>query len=162
MSSVSIWLLSIAGISVLSVVVDVLIPKGQMEKYIKGVFAFVMVLVIIAPIPKILSSEINIGEIFKSEEIVLQQNFLEQTNQNKLTLCKQAVEAEIESRGIDGVKVTAYGNIFDADMKIEKIFVDLSKLVINEKTEHIDIKKTVTDIVLNMTNLKKEQIEFYE
>ena len=162
MSSVSIWLLSIAGISVLSVVVDVLIPKGQMEKYVKGVFAFVMVLVIIAPIPKILSSEINMGEIFKSEEIVLQQNFLEQTNQNKLTLCKQAVEAEIESRGIDGVKVTAYGNIFDIDMKIEKIFVDLSELVINEKTEHIDIKKTVTDIVLNMTNLKKEQIEFYE
>lgn len=80
MNGISAWLLSIAGVSVLSVVVDIVLPKGQTEKYIKSIFAFVMILIIIAPLPKLLKSEINFDEIFQREEIKIQEDFIYQQN----------------------------------------------------------------------------------
>ncbi len=162
MNGISAWLLSIAGVSVLSVVVDILLPKGQTEKYIKGIFAFVMILVIIAPLPKLLKAEINFNEIFQKEEIKLQEDFIYQQNQNKLTLLKKEIESDLKENNLDGVEVSIYGDIFSDEMQIEKIFVDLTNLVINDKNQHIDIEKTVIETIQKYVLLEKEKIEFNE
>ena len=39
-STLSAWILSIAGIVLLSVLVELILPAGSMSKYIKGIFAF--------------------------------------------------------------------------------------------------------------------------
>ena len=38
------WILSIAGVTILSVLVDLIMPNGQTAKYIKNVYAFMMIL----------------------------------------------------------------------------------------------------------------------
>lgn len=57
MSDISIWILSIAGVIVLSVVVDLVMPNGSTSKFIKNIFAFVIVIVIISPIVSFLSNK---------------------------------------------------------------------------------------------------------
>lgn len=162
MSGISAWLLSIAGVSVLSVVVDIVLPKGQTEKYIKSIFAFVMILVIIAPLPKLLKSEINLDEIFQREEIKIQEDFIYQSNQDKLSLLKKQIESDLKEQNLQGIEVSVYGDIFSDDMQIEKIFVDLSNLVINDKNQHIDIEKTVIETIQKYILVEKEKVEFNE
>lgn len=162
MNGMSAWLLSIAGVSILSVVVDIILPKGQTEKYIKGIFAFAMILVIIAPLPKMLKAEIDLDKLFQKEEIVIQENFIEQSNQNKLSLLKKQIESGLKEKNIEGVVVSVYGDIFKNNMQIEKIFIDLSDLVIKEKNQHIDIEKTVIETIQNYIIIEKEKIEFNE
>ena len=56
MSSFSVWVLSIAGICVLSVLVELVLPEGQTRKYIKAIFSFFVIVVIVAPLPKIVKN----------------------------------------------------------------------------------------------------------
>ncbi len=49
------WLLSIVGVVSLGVLLEILLADGETSKYIKGVFALAVVLVLVAPIPKFLN-----------------------------------------------------------------------------------------------------------
>ena len=76
MNSISAWVLSVAGISVLGVLIDLILPSGQTRKYVKGVFAFIVVLVIITPLPKLLGGEYRAEDIFEEDAIIIQDDFI--------------------------------------------------------------------------------------
>lgn len=50
------WLLSVAGIAILSVLCDVILPHGQTKKYIKTVIGVIVTLTMVQPIFSLLSS----------------------------------------------------------------------------------------------------------
>ena len=143
------WILSIAGISVVSVLVDLILPSGQTAKYIKNIFAFITIFVIISPLPKLLSGDVKIDDIFESEEIILQEDFLYQVNRDKLSALESSVQVNLESEGVKGVIVSLSADIFKTEMQIEEVFVDLSEIVIDENCQHKDIKKLITKVVKN-------------
>ena len=143
------WILSIAGISVVSVLVDLILPSGQTAKYIKNMFAFITIFVIISPLPKLLSGNVKIDDIFQSEEIILQEDFLYQVNRDKLSALESSVQVNLESEGVKGVIVSLSADIFKTEMQIEEVFVDLSEIVIDENCQHKDIKKLITKVVKN-------------
>ena len=53
------WIMSIVGVVVIGVLIDVLTPEGESNKYVKGVYALIVVLVIASPIAKALKSDID-------------------------------------------------------------------------------------------------------
>ena len=63
--NLSAWVLSIVGIVVLTLMVDIIIPEGKTGKYIKGVFAMLTVFVIAMPLPKIFNSEFDLEEFLQ-------------------------------------------------------------------------------------------------
>ena len=141
------WILSIAGVTILSVVVDLILPSGQTAKYIKNIFAFVMILVIISPLPALIKGNFNVNDIFESEEIVLQEDYIYQVNRDKLTALEEEITSSLEEKGIKHVVVTINADIFQIEMKILEVNVDLSDLVIDENSGHIDIEKAITEVV---------------
>ena len=141
------WILSIAGVTILSVVVDLILPSGQTAKYIKNIFAFVMILVIISPLPALIKGNFNVNDIFESEEIVLQEDYIYQVNRDKLTALEKEITSSLEEKGIKNVVVTINADIFQIEMKILEVNVDLSDLVIDENSGHIDIEKAITEVV---------------
>ena len=162
MSGITSWLLSIAGVSILSVLVDVILPSGQTNKFIKGIFAFCMVFVIISPIPKLINSDFKFDNIINVEDITIDKEFIYQSNRDKLNLTKAQIESELNEIGISEITVSVNGDIFSENMKIENVFVDLSEMVINENVGHIDIEKTVKQAVRKYVNLQEDQIIFNE
>lgn len=144
------WILSIAGVTILSVVVDLILPSGQTAKYIKNIFAFVMILVIISPLPALIKGNFNVNDIFESEEIVLQEDYIYQVNRDKLTALEEEITSSLEEKGIKNVVVTINADIFQIEMKILEVNVDLSDLVIDENSGHIDIEKAITDIIVEL------------
>lgn len=144
------WILSIAGVTILSVLVDLILPSGQTAKYIKNVFAFVLILVIISPLPSLIKGKFNVNDIFESEEIILQEDFIYQVNRDKLTALEKSITEALDEEGFKNVLVTINADIFQIDMQIKEINVDLSDLVIDENSGHIDIEKAITEIIVKL------------
>lgn len=159
MSSLSAWIMQIAGISVISVLVDLMMPNGQTKKYIKGVFAFIIIFVIISPIPALINKEINIDDIFQ-EEIELQDEYIYQINRNRLSAYEKSIINDLKREGISGVEININANIFTSDMEINAVFVDLSQVVINENIQHIDINELVKSSILKYITIDEDKIIF--
>ncbi len=158
----SAWILSIAGVCMMSVVVDLVLPSGQTAKYIKNIFGYIIVLVIIWPLPSIVKGNFDFGSIFESQEIVLQEDFIYQVNRDKLTSIEKLLEEQIEELGLKNVDVSISANIFTTDMTVDEIFVDLTNLVIDEKAEHIDIEKAIVELVMDIVEIEESKVVFSE
>ena len=139
---ISSWIMSIADVICLSVLIELLMPDGQMNRYIKNIFSFVIVLVIILPLPKLIGENYDYENIFGVQENVsVDEDYLYQLNLDTLNLLQTNIESEILKNGYKNVRVYLNGSIFDSDMKIKSVSVDLSSLVITQNAEHNDISK---------------------
>ncbi len=161
-SDISTWILSIAGIICISVIIELILPEGQMNKYIKGIFSFIVILVIIMPIPKLIGSNFDFSNILNYENSVnVDEDYIYQLNLNKLNLLKEDIESEINKHGYENVSVYINCNIFENKMNFKSITVDLNSLVISENAEHKDItkiKKDITNIILSFIQIDEEEI----
>ena len=163
MSAISAWILGIVGVVVLSIIVDLVMPNGSTSKFIKNIFAFVIVIVILSPIVSFLSKkDIKLEDIFENKNITIQEEFLSSVNQKILNKLQKELENDIEEFGISGVQVGLKANIFEEELNIEQVSIDLKKCVIDENISHIDIKTSILKIVLRKINIEEEKIVFYE
>lgn len=162
LTELSSWIMSIAGIICISVIVELILPEGQMNRYIKGIFSFIVLLVIIMPIPKLVGTNINFDKIFSSESnIEVDEDYLYQLNLDKLNKLKGEIEEKVYSHGYRNVSIYINCNIFENQMKFKSITVDLTSLVISENAEHKDIakiKKDITKIILSFVEIDEEEI----
>ena len=110
-SELSTWILSIAGVVCLSVIVELVLPEGQMNRYIKGTFSFIIILVIILPLPKLLGQKIDLGNIFSYDEIKVDDDYLYQLNLDKINSLKEKIEKEVLDHGYQNVSIYINCNI---------------------------------------------------
>ena len=157
LSELSNWILSIAGIICVSVIVELILPDGQMNRYIKGIFSFIIILVVIMPIPKLLNRDFDFSNIFDNSGYEIDSDYLYQVNLDKMN----SVKNEIEKRGYLNVVVSINCDIFDNSMQYKSIFVDLSDLVISGQAEHNNIskiKKDISSIIMAIIDIDEEAI----
>ena len=162
LSDISSWIMSIAGIICISVIVELILPEGQMNRYIKAIFSFIVILVIILPIPKLLNSNIDFSNIFGYDNnLNVDEDYLYQLNLDKVNSYKEDIEKEIESHGYKNVSIYINCDIFENKMEFKSITVDLTSLVITENAEHKDItkiKKDITSIIKSYIEIDEEAI----
>lgn len=161
LSELSNWILSIAGIICVSVIVELILPDGQMNRYIKGIFSFIIILVVIMPIPKLLNRDFNFSNIFDNSGYEINSDYLYQVNLDKMNSVKNEIEKQIEKRGYLNVVVSINCDIFDNSMQYKSIFVDLSDLVISGQAEHNNIskiKKDISNIIMAIIDIDEEAI----
>lgn len=160
MSSISTWFISIAGICILSVLVDLFLPDGSISSHIKSIFNFVIILVIITPLPSLIGQEFDASTIFTNQEIVLQEDYIHQLNRDKLTMLQNNIEVTLENKGLENIEISISADIFTTQMQIERVYVDLENLVIIENGQHIDIKNEVIKTITSFIDIKEENIIF--
>lgn len=161
LSELSNWILSIAGIICVSVIVELILPDGQMNRYIKGIFSFIIILVVIMPIPKLLNRDLDFSNIFDNSGYEIDSDYLYQVNLDKMNSVKNEIEKQIEKRGYLNVVVSINCDIFDNSMQYKSIFVDLSDLVISGQAEHNNIskiKKDISSIIMAIIDIDEEAI----
>ncbi len=157
------WILSIVGIACLGVLFEIIIPDGQTNKYVKGVFSLLVVTVVIMPIPKIVSSgfnfEISSGQ-FEVDEVFLQNENALQRRENE----KKAV-AILTSMGYEtevAISGTGHGKNFEVafvEVKLKKMNIEVDDLNIHiqkiksEMNKLFDVKEEKVQIeILNGGN----------
>lgn len=161
LSELSNWILSIAGIICVSVIVELILPEGQMNRYIKGVFSFIIILVVIMPIPKLVNKDFDFSNIFDESGYEIDSDYIYQINLDKINGVKSEIEKQVENRGYLNVVISINCDIFDNSMQYKSIFVDLSDLVISGQAEHNNIskiKKDISNIIMAIVDINEEAI----
>ena len=93
------WVVTVAGIAILSVLCDVILPEGQTRKYVKTVFGVVVSLVIIQPLVGLFSS--GFEAVFDSDDSVqAQDRYLESVYNRQNDYAIKTVAQLLESKGI--------------------------------------------------------------
>ena len=137
------WLLSIVGVVSLGVLLEILLADGETSKYIKGVFALAVVLVLVAPIPKFLNKNFDINEFF-GDEIVAQSTFLQSVNERRNIERENKVLAELKKSNI-------YYLRGDLD------YIDVVKVYLNGDCDN----DKILDIVSQKVGCDKNKIKIY-
>lgn len=156
----SAWVLSIVGIVILTLIVDIILPEGQTNKYIKSVFAVITVFVIALPIPSLFNGDIDIGGVLKNEQAgVIDTAFIENLMQERAAVVKDELLKEYKTNGIDNVEVEiSYKD--DVKFSIEKIFINVKNSVIVGSDKNINIKEKVLSITINLLDISDENVVF--
>lgn len=123
------WVVTVAGIAILSVLCDVILPEGQTRKYVKTVFGVVVTLVIVQPLIGLFEGNgwfsFNSGETNE-----LQQQYLESVNNRQNQNAIDSVRSLLEYKGI----------------LVSKISVSDSEKRVTISLEH-DYSKSIEDTV---------------
>ena len=162
-SSISGWVLSIAGVVSLSVIVELILPEGQLNKYIRGIFSFIIMLVIIAPLPSLVGKNFDFTNISLSEEYELQEDYIYQMNVYKTEALQNDISNQIRQSGYENVVVSVSSDNYATQFKVSAIYVELSNLVITDQAQHtniLDIEKEILQIILSRADVDEAEVHF--
>lgn len=165
MGAVSSWLLSIAGVIILSVLAEFVLPEGQINRYTKVIFSFVILLVIIMPLPSIFGKDFDLSDYFGTSESTLQEDYLYQLNLDKLTTLNEDLSKKIQNEGMNNVEVSINANVLSQTLEIYGVYVDLCDIEYDEKFESKDIvtaKLKIREIIDGFSILDGVEVKFNE
>ena len=165
MNTISSWLLSVAGVVILSVLAEFVLPDGKMNKHIKSIFSFVILLAIIMPLPKLFGKEFDLTKYFAKEENVLQEDYLYQINIDKLTALSTQLDDRVKQEGILNAEISINANVLTENMEIFEVFVDLCEIEYAENFGSKDITKAklkILQIVGEFSLLNGVEVRFNE
>ncbi|MDR0850291.1 MAG: stage III sporulation protein AF [Christensenellaceae bacterium] len=160
MGAISIWLLSIVGVILITVMVEIIIPEGQMNKYIKGVLSIITVFVVVLPLPYLSVDKLDFGRFFNSS-VDVDDRFIENLNRQKILEYENIIERTLAQNGFNGASVEVLGDLTKPNMKIDTVNVNLALLVLSDPQLNINRNEKIEAIILAVVDIKKENINLY-
>lgn len=157
------YLISIIGVVILGVLVDLVLPSGQMNKFVKSMFGIFTILVIVSPVPKLINSNFDFSSLFYNQaSIEVDKDFLEVTNKKIVEQLAKSIVASCENSGYSKVECEIESILVDNKLVIEKVKINLKNLVISQDVVHINKYTEIEQAVQRVVNIEKEQIVFDE
>jgi len=153
--------MSVVGVVLLIVLVDLILPDSAVAKYIKSIVSLVVVAFIVSPVAKLVKSDFNFDNLLNSSYQV-DTEFLSEIDAQNVAVFSRELESKLSEEGYVGVNISIVTGQKQNTTIIQYIYVDLCDLVINKNEAHIDyytkIKETVAKLV---GNIKEEQVVVY-
>lgn len=157
------YILSIVGVVFLGVLVDVILPEGEMNKFIKGAFSLVALFVIVSPVQKLFNKNFDISNVFYDTAAVqTDKDFLEATTKQMKLHLETALEVKLKDNGFDAVEVEILCDMSNNVLEIKKVKIDISKMVINTNIPHINKYTEIKSVVTNFLNVEESDVEINE
>jgi len=158
------WVISIVGVVLLSLIADIMLPEGQLNKYIKSIFAIITVFVIVSPLPTIFSNfEQQADDFFiPNEEFVLNEDFLEELRFEKQREKENLLKVVFEQNGFKNVGISVVCDNQSVVFEIKTICLDIKKVVIQNEDKNIDIKDQLCKLVYSSVGINASEVIFYE
>lgn len=134
------WVLSVTAVICLTVLLDIIMPDGQMKKYVKGIVSIIVIFVIITPVASIAVGELDLTK----GNITIDSDMLDNLESTSDRYRETQLEAMLSDDDIT------------ADVKIEndngkkKVEVIIQNQVLSENEMNIlkqKVKDTVTDFL---------------
>lgn len=154
------YILSILGIVVAGVFIDIIIPSGTISKYIKSIYAIFVLAVIITPIIKFFNN--NQGFNLQYQEYEINQNLINYIQTNKIATIENDITLELENEGLFNIDIIINYSIDNNELSINSCTINLENSVISSDNQHINKYEIIKEIVREYTNLTDEEMIFYE
>ena len=160
MSSISIWILSIIGVVMIGVLVEIILPEGKTNTLLKSVVAVASIFIIISPLKNIDFKSINFFNMFSSIEI--DSSFVEDQRKNMIETLQTQIENDLTDSGYLNVSVQLQVDKESEYLEFNNIFVDLRNLVLSSENLNINKYTNIVAIVRQVINVDKDSVIFYE
>lgn len=154
------YILSILGIVLLGIIIDVIVPSGNINKYIKSVFSIFVVAVIVSPVVKFISNKNGIKLDYNNYE--LDKDLVEFIYEKRVNNEENKIETYLSDEGFNKVDINIEFSINNNELEYLSCNVNLNKLVISADKQHINKYEFIKDVVKDFTNLTEEEIVIYE
>lgn len=154
------WVMSIVAIVSLGVLLDILLPEGETNKYIKGIFSIITVFAIVSPITNLFVKDFDISKLFsKDNSIQINENYIKDITKDQQKQAENNILKILEKNGYSNAEVSIDFSM--NTLKIESISINLKNVVINDENKHKNIVDNITQIIISATGVKKEQVRIY-
>lgn len=90
------WLISVVGVILIGLLVDIIIPEGETNKYIKGIYALIVTIVIISPLPKLAKNDWKFDIDMIENSIEQDTEFTEYFNKQRLISDKAFIQSVVK------------------------------------------------------------------
>lgn len=150
------YILSIVGIILVGIVVDLMLVDGQVKKYVQSIYVLFVVFTIVAPLPTFITN-IKRGDFsFDTATVEIDKNYLNVIKSQKDSAFSTAIERAFSEEGYSQIKVTIVSNMDNNEYTIDKICVDISNC-----SQYIS-RSVAIKYVLKVVEIEEEDIEIYE
>ena len=157
------WILSVLGIAILSVLVDIILPEGQMQKYIKSIFSVIVIFVIVTPFVNIDFNKIEFDKfIYNNSSSNIDDNYIQNFNQQYKESLEKTSEEYLAKNGFDKVVVEIQLNLENNYIDIENVKINIENLVMNSQAVHINKYAEIKGLIANFLGVKEDKIVVYE
>lgn len=153
------WVINIVGMVFIGVILEVILPSGKTNSFIKSVFAIFLLYIIVLPLPKLFNKGIHLNN---TSATVIDLNYLININLTKVNKLEDDIVKELDKNGYKNVSVVINANIYGEVLIINKVYIDLYNMVLKDKDKHININNNIKNIVKTITDVKEGDIVIYE
>ena len=154
------YILSILGIVLLGIIIDVIIPNGSINKYIKSIYAIFVVAVIISPLSKVLNQEHDFS--IKYDDFEISQDLLNYIYNARVDNLEVDMTKVLEHDGISGIVININFSSENNQLTYLSCIVDTKNIVISSDKQHINSYEYITRVISENTGLEDKEIIFNE
>lgn len=153
------WIAGIVGIVVVGVLIDILLPEGDSNKYIKGIYALIVVFIVISPIAKLANGDINIDNIIQNDDTYceIDDTFVQSVNNDRKNQDIQKITNSLKINGFSQAKVSIFLSTSNIYM-IDRVNIDITDCTQNSA----DCAQKIIDIVNKCVNCEEVKIYDYK
>ena len=100
------WVVTVAGIAILSVLCDVILPEGQTRKYVKTVFGVVVTLIIVQPVIQLFNGGISGIYTAADGNIETQQQYIQNVQDRKTDNALKSIRTLLDENDLTVESIT--------------------------------------------------------
>lgn len=140
------WLLSIVGVVVVGVLIDLLLTDSPVSKFVRSIYAFFILLVIVQPIPGFLRGGVQVGGGLEPDW-----GLVGQINSMSAASAQRNLERTFEVAGFSGILVTITPVRDSQTFRIHTVYINAwnshhSNANLDHRTEIIRITRAVLNV----------------
>ena len=154
------YILKIVAVVLFSIIIDILMPAGKMEKIVKTGLSFIVVFVIVSPIPNLILKMKNISTSENGQLIDME--YVKKINLKKIDNLEERIENELKSYGIENIEIELMCDLSKTEITYLFANVDARSVVLTDKAKGIDLNEKIKEVVVKFIDIKKENVLVYE
>lgn len=147
------WILSIVGVSLLTILCNVIMPDDKLNKYVKTVCSLVVVAVMFSPILGIIQNlSFQLDDLEQvNNNVNLETYFVEQTVED----IERRLEEELDANAIVGCTVEIYYHVSNDKLILQKAVVNIQNVVLTSPLQVIKLKENIEKILFDLYSFEQ-------
>lgn len=154
------YILTILGIVLAGILIDIIVPTGKINKYIKSIFAIFVVAVILMPVVKFIAKSDEITINYTDYEI--EQNLMNYIFSSRVTAYENEIIEVLENNGLSNIDIKINYSINSNELSLNSCEVNLKNMTSSNIDSHNNRYEFIAETIKEITNLTDEVIIFYE
>lgn len=154
------YVISILGITICGVLIEIILPSGSTSKYVKSIYAVFVIAVILNPVIQFFAK--NKGLDIKYNDMEISDKLIDYINTQKVESVKSSIILELNQQGAENVDIILNFEQQNNQIIYKSCIVDLKNLTYTPSDKHISKYELIIDVIKQHTNLTDEVIIFNE